>query len=80
MRNHGGSLAGLFLIQRPGSAGVGIVFGPVTPVWPPARKRSEIPVWREKIFAFLSRNALGATAYYHIPPERVMEVGAQIEI
>ena len=45
-----------------------------------ARKKSGMPVWREKIFAFLSRNALGATAYYHIPPDRVMEVGAQIEV
>ncbi len=35
---------------------------------------------QEVIFDFLSRNALGATAYFHVPPNRVIEVGAQIEI
>jgi KUP system potassium uptake protein len=45
-----------------------------------ARKKPGMPVWREKIFAFLSRNAMGATAFYNIPPNRVMEVGAQIEL
>lgn len=45
-----------------------------------ARKKPGMPIWREKIFAFLSRNALGATAFYKIPPNRVMEVGAQIEL
>lgn len=37
-------------------------------------------LWRERIFAFLSRNAQPATAFYGIPPERVMEIGIQIEI
>jgi KUP system potassium uptake protein len=45
----------------------------------PSRQR-EIPLWRKKLFAFMSRNALGATAFFRIPPERVIEVGAQIEI
>jgi KUP system potassium uptake protein len=37
-------------------------------------------LWRERIFAFLSRNAQPATAFYGIPPDRVMEIGIQIEI
>jgi KUP system potassium uptake protein len=39
-----------------------------------------MPIWREYIFAFLSRNALGATAFFEIPPKQVMEIGAQVEI
>ncbi|HXE97267.1 MAG TPA: potassium transporter Kup [Dongiaceae bacterium] len=36
--------------------------------------------WREKLFAFMSRNSLQATAFFNIPPERVVELGLQIEI
>lgn len=36
--------------------------------------------WREKLFAFMSRNALRATAFFQIPPEQVFEVGVQVEI
>lgn len=36
--------------------------------------------WREKLFSFLARNALRATAFYHIPPEQVVEIGIQVEI
>jgi KUP system potassium uptake protein len=45
-----------------------------------AKKKPGMPVWRAKIFAFMSRNSLDATAYYKIPPNRVLEVGAQIEL
>ena len=43
----------------------------------------EVPgmwLWREKIFAFMARNALGATTFYRLPPERVVELGIQVEI
>jgi KUP system potassium uptake protein len=36
--------------------------------------------WRERLFAFKSRNALRATAFYQIPAEQVFEVGAQVEL
>jgi len=36
--------------------------------------------WRERIFVWMSRNAQTATQFFHIPPERVMEVGVQIEL
>lgn len=36
--------------------------------------------WRERLFAFLTRNAQPATAFFGIPPSRVMEIGSQIEI
>lgn len=35
--------------------------------------------WRKEIFALMSRNARGATEYFGIPPNRVVELGAQIE-
>ena len=43
-------------------------------------QRPGIAVWREKLFALMSRNATTATAYFGIPPDRVVELGEQIEI
>jgi KUP system potassium uptake protein len=34
----------------------------------------------EGLFAFLSRNAKGATDYFRLPPDQVIEVGAQIDL
>ena len=36
--------------------------------------------WRELLFEFMSRNALSATAYFDIPPERVVEIGAHVRM
>ncbi len=36
--------------------------------------------WRERIFISMSRNARGAADYYQIPPNRVIELGTQVEI
>ena len=36
--------------------------------------------WRKVLFRFLSRNARSATDFFHIPPNRVVEIGAQIEL
>jgi KUP system potassium uptake protein len=35
--------------------------------------------WRKYLFRFLSRNARSATDFFSIPPNRVVEIGAQIE-
>jgi KUP system potassium uptake protein len=45
-----------------------------------AVKDGEMAHWRSRLFALLSRNALGATAFYHLTPNRVVELGTQIEI
>jgi len=45
-----------------------------------ATERRGMALWRERLFALLSRNAGRATAYFSIPPDRVLEVGAQIEL
>jgi KUP system potassium uptake protein len=34
---------------------------------------------RKKLFALMSRNARSATEFFQIPPNRVVELGAQIE-
>jgi KUP system potassium uptake protein len=36
--------------------------------------------WRKTLFAFLSRNARPATAFFGIPPNRVVELGMQVEL
>ena len=35
--------------------------------------------WRKKLFGLMSRNAQSATEFFGIPPNRVVELGAQIE-
>ncbi len=37
-------------------------------------------LWREVLFAWMSRNAQEASDYFSIPPNRVVELGTQIEI
>jgi KUP system potassium uptake protein len=45
-----------------------------------ASDRPGMAIWRERLFAFMSRNALRATAFFKIPPNQVFEVGAQVEL
>jgi len=45
-----------------------------------ASGRSHMARWRKRLYAFLARNAPPATAYFEIPPNRVIELGAQFEI
>jgi KUP system potassium uptake protein len=36
--------------------------------------------WRQILFTWMLRNADSATAYFKIPPNRVVELGAQVEL
>ena len=45
-----------------------------------ASDRPDMARWREQLFAFMSRNALRATAFFKIPADQVFEVGAQVEL
>ncbi|MEX2157601.1 MAG: potassium transporter Kup [Gemmatimonadales bacterium] len=45
-----------------------------------ASDRPGMAIWRERLFAFMTRNALRATAFFKIPPNQVFEVGAQVEL
>ena len=42
--------------------------------------KSGLARWRKALFGFLARNARPATAFFGIPPNRVVEMGAQIEL
>jgi KUP system potassium uptake protein len=42
--------------------------------------KSRMARWRKALFAFLSRNARTATSFFGLPPNRVVEMGAQIEL
>jgi KUP system potassium uptake protein len=42
--------------------------------------RSEMPYWQERLFIFLAGTAEDATAYFHIPTDRVVEVGTQVTV
>ena len=45
-----------------------------------ATPRSGMYMWRESLFAFMSRNAQSATLFFHLPAEQVVEVGVQVEL
>lgn len=45
-----------------------------------ASKKRGMAIWRERIFAFMGRNAQSPAAFFNIPPSQVIEVGMQIEI
>jgi KUP system potassium uptake protein len=44
-----------------------------------ATGKSRMVRWRKKLFIFMSRNARSATEFFSIPPNRVVELGTQIE-
>jgi KUP system potassium uptake protein len=37
-------------------------------------------LWRERLFAAMSRNAQHATTFFHLPANRVVELGMQVEL
>ena len=39
-----------------------------------------MPVWRDKLFTVMHRNAAPATGFFRIPGNRLVELGAQVEI
>jgi KUP system potassium uptake protein len=40
----------------------------------------ELPLWQERIYAFMVRNAVSAPDYFLIPSQRVVELGTRVEI
>jgi KUP system potassium uptake protein len=43
-------------------------------------KQPGMALWREKLFALMARNAGRATAFFRLPPERVVELGVEVEL
>ncbi len=46
----------------------------------PTPERPGLALWREKLFALMSRNTPRITRSFNIPTEQVIEIGAQIEL
>ncbi len=42
--------------------------------------RSKMRRWQEKLFIWLAGTSEDATAYFQIPPDRVVEIGTQIAV
>jgi KUP system potassium uptake protein len=42
--------------------------------------KTKMARWRKKLFIFMTRNAQSATQYFGLPPNRVVELGAQIQL
>ncbi|HEY5290610.1 MAG TPA: potassium transporter Kup [Caulobacteraceae bacterium] len=42
--------------------------------------RSGMPLWQDRLFIFLQKNAANPTQFFHIPPGRVIELGAQMTV
>lgn len=45
-----------------------------------ATNNEEMAVWRDRLYGVMARNARNATSYFAIPPDRVVEVGSQVEL
>jgi KUP system potassium uptake protein len=43
-------------------------------------ERPGMALWREKLFTIMARNARSAASFFKLPPNRVIELGAQIEL
>jgi KUP system potassium uptake protein len=43
-------------------------------------RKKGMAIWREKLFVLMARNAVRATAFFRLPPERVVELGVQVEM
>ena len=43
-------------------------------------KAPGMAMWRERLFVIMARNAVRATTFFRLPPERVVELGVQVEI
>lgn len=46
----------------------------------PSEDDPVMAVWREKLFVYLARNAAWPTSFYGLPPDRVIELGIQVEL
>ncbi|MBW8823744.1 MAG: potassium transporter Kup [Xanthomonadales bacterium] len=45
-----------------------------------ASRRQGMPIWRDKLFAFMMRNAAPASDFFNIPSNRLVELGTQVQI
>ena len=64
----------------------GLAFDPMDTTWFTSRETVQgsrtggMPLWRDKLFEVMHRNAAPASAYFRIPPERLVELGSLVRI
>jgi KUP system potassium uptake protein len=46
----------------------------------PTSKRPGMAIWRERLFAWMLRNAATPMDFFRLPTNRVVELGSQMEI
>ena len=46
----------------------------------PSTRFPGMAIWRERLFSFMNRNATQPVVFFNIPPNRVVELGVQLEI
>jgi KUP system potassium uptake protein len=46
----------------------------------PSKTVHGMAIWRERLFGVMSRNARSASSFFRLPPNRVVELGAQIQL
>jgi KUP system potassium uptake protein len=49
------------------------------PTAPVPEAIGRMSMWRKRLFALMTRNARSATEFFGLPPNRVVELGAQIQ-
>ena len=42
--------------------------------------RPDLPLWQERLYAFMTRNAVRAPDYFLIPTPQVVELGTKVEL
>jgi KUP system potassium uptake protein len=45
-----------------------------------ATRAPGMALWRERLFVLMARNAVRAPTFFRLPPERVIELGVQVEL
>ena len=45
-----------------------------------ATDRPGMAIWREQLFAMMAKNAQNSGVFFKIPPDRVIEIGYQVEL
>ena len=45
-----------------------------------ASKYQGMPVWQDRLFIMMAKNANDASRYFRLPPGRVIEVGSQVTV
>ncbi len=74
------------LAHRPSRAGPGLTLKPMETTFYLGRERllptgpSRLAYWRKRLFIVMARNAQTASSFFGLPPNRVVEMGAQVEL